>query len=138
MARFSKELPNGDRGGNAVVVPNPRGRGDQRNNLHAYWDDLLGADDAPDAINALADGIIAECPRAGFAYELRRLEILDWAVEGVDVAIKTAYRDLDAEETFFNNLPIGYEADAKRTARRRAALAGYRLGDELKRLFPGK
>ena len=36
--------------------------------------------------------------------------------------------------TTFADKPLGYEADAARAARRRAATAGYRLGRELKRL----
>jgi hypothetical protein len=50
VARFSKALPQGDRGGNGVTVPNPRSAGDRGNNFHAYWDDLLGRDDSPAAI----------------------------------------------------------------------------------------
>lgn len=33
------------------------------------------------------------------------------------------------------DVPIGYEADARRAARRRVALAGYRLAEELKQTF---
>src|SRR5262249_20099861 len=40
VARFSAAFPEGDRGGNAVVFPNPRGP----DNLHSYWDELLGSD----------------------------------------------------------------------------------------------
>src|SRR5271166_3506858 len=36
VARFSKALPEGDRGGNEVHIPNPRGQGERSNNLHAY------------------------------------------------------------------------------------------------------
>ena len=42
VARFSRVLPEGDRGGNGVHLPNPRRQRDWSNNLHAYWDDLLG------------------------------------------------------------------------------------------------
>jgi hypothetical protein len=46
-ARFSKALPEGDRGGNEVHFPNPRARGGRPYNLHAYWDDLPGNDRSP-------------------------------------------------------------------------------------------
>jgi hypothetical protein len=36
VTRFSKALLQGDRGGNEVHVPNPRGHGDRGNYLHAY------------------------------------------------------------------------------------------------------
>ncbi len=135
VARFSKALPNGDRGGNGVTIPNPRGRGDRGNNLHAYWDDLLGVDESPDAVNAVADRLVAEFPREMFAEELKKTNIGDWAEESVGISLRTVYNDLDPEITKFADIPVGYDADAGRVARRRAALAGYRLADELKRLY---
>ena len=63
-------------------------------------------------------------------------DLLEYPRQSILLAfLKTVYRDLDPEITNFADLPVGYEADAKRVARRRAALAGYRLADELKRLF---
>jgi hypothetical protein len=49
--------------------------------------------------------------------------------------LKVVYRDLDPEITNFHELPVAYDAEARKAARRRAALAGYRLADELNRLF---
>jgi len=51
------------------------------------------------------------------------------------ISLKTVYNNLDPEITNFVDVPVGYDADARRAARRRVALAGYRLADELKRLF---
>ncbi len=134
VARFSAALPGGDRGGNEVAFPNPRARGDRGNNLHAYWDDLLGIDDDPAAVDRLAAELMAEHPADRYAVELGRTNIGQWAEESVEVALKTVYNDLDPEIARFVDPPVGYEADAVRAARRRAALAGYRLADELKRL----
>lgn len=145
VARFSSAFPQGDRGGNLVIVPDPRGprpaggsggrRSDYEFNLHSYWDGLVATDDRPDAVSAAADALTAEYPRDAFTAELARTEIRDWADESVQVAVKTAYSNLDAAQTRFADLPVGYAADARRAARRRAALAGYRLADELNRLF---
>ena len=44
VVRFLKALPEEDRGGNEIHIPNPRGRGERSNDLDAYWDDLLGTD----------------------------------------------------------------------------------------------
>ena len=137
VAGFSKALPNGDRGGNGVRVPNPDG-GERESNLHWYWDGLIGKDDDPAAVNELADRLMADYPRCGFADELTRTEIRQWAEEGVAIALKTVYHDLDAKQTRFTDLAVRYAADARRAARRRAALAGYRLAEELKRLFGEK
>ncbi len=138
VCRVSKALPDGDRGGNGVSFPNPRARAEWGNNLHAFWDDLIGNDDRPEAVAAEAERLKAEYPRETFAAELERTKINQWAEEGVAICLKTVYNNLDPTITRFNDLPIGYESDARRAARRRAALAGYRLADELNRLFGEK
>jgi hypothetical protein len=135
VARFSKALPEGDRGGNEVHVPNPRARGGRQYNLHAYWDDLLGNDQESAAVERLAEDLMREYPREGFTGDLAKTNIRDWAEESVQISLTTVYRNLDPEITTFAELPVGYEADATRVARRRAALAGYRLADDLKRLL---
>jgi hypothetical protein len=76
-----------------------------------------------------------EYPRSAFTEELARKDIKQWAEESVDLSLKTAYRDLDPNITRFVDRPVAYEAEAKRAARRRAALAGYRMADELNTLF---
>ena len=138
VARFSKALPDGDRGGNGVRFPNPRARGSRESNLHAYWDDLLGTDTNPAAIDRLADEITKEHPAANFTAELSKRNIRDWAEENVEICLSTVYKNLDPNITRFFERPVGYEADAQRVARRRIALAGYRLAKELKRLFAEK
>jgi hypothetical protein len=89
----------------------------------------------PIAIEKLADDLIREYPWSGFANELGKTNIRDWAEESVQVSLKTVYNNLDPEITKFAYLPVGYEAGATRAARRRAAVAGYSLADELKSLF---
>src|SRR5262249_19749519 len=42
VARFSRALPNGDRGGNEARVPISRSSGAEFTNLHAFWDGALG------------------------------------------------------------------------------------------------
>jgi S1/P1 Nuclease len=135
VARFSKALPRGDRGGNEVTFPNPRNKGGRPSNLHAYWDDLIGTDTNPASVERLADEILKDDPVATLAAELGKTNVRNWAEESVEICLKTVYKNLDAEITQFVDLPVGYDADAQRVARRRVALAGYRLAGELKRLF---
>jgi hypothetical protein len=135
VARFSKALPNGDRGGNGVRISLPSGR---MGNLHSYWDAAIGSDNDPAAIEKLADSLIAEYPASAFEDELKAMNIGDWAKESVDLSLRVVYRDLDPNITEFADRPVAYDADATRAARRRAALAGYRLGQELKGLFGEK
>jgi len=101
----------------------------------AYWDDLLGTDQNPAAIEKLAEELVKEYLQAGFVNELAKTNIRDWAEESVQISLKTVYNNLDPEITNFVDVPVGYDADAQRAARRRVALAGYRLAEELKRLF---
>ena len=138
VARYSKALPDGDRGGNSVSFANPQARGDRGNNLHAYWDDLLGTDETPATIEEVANKLIVEFPRDIFVEELKKKNIGDWAEEGVMISLNTVYNNLDPDITNFVDRPIGYDADAQRVARRRATLAGYRLADDLQRLFGKK
>jgi hypothetical protein len=60
----------------------------------------------------------------GFVNELTKTDIRDWAEESVQISLKTVYNNLDSGITRFVDLPVGYDADARRTARRRVAPAG--------------
>jgi len=99
---------------------------------------LFGDAEDPAAVDRLADDLMREYPRSEFADELTRTNIGQWAEESVRACLTTVYRHLDPNITRFEDKPIGYEADARRAARRRAALAGYRLAVELKLLFGGE
>jgi len=134
VARFSKALPNGDRGGNEVKLTNPRAMAEWGQNLHAYWDDLLGQEQDPAAIEKMAQELIEQFPSTGFVAELGKTRIEDWAEESMKVSLSTVYPGLDPEVTKLEALPAEYEARAVQVARRRVALAGYRLAKELERL----
>jgi len=136
-ARFSRSFPRGDRGGNDVKCLNPTARTEKGNNLHAYWDDLITIDDDPAAVERTATDLMAAFPRESFGEELRRNNIGLWAEESAQVCIRTVYRDLDPNIRQFAELPVTYQAEARKVARKRAALAGYRLGDQLRFSFAG-
>ncbi len=135
VARISKALPEGDRGGNDVHLPNPRGQREWSNNLHAYWDDLLGWDEEPASIERLATELIHEHPASSFAHDLKKNQIRDWAEESVQICLKTVYHNIDPETTKLVSIPIGYDNEAQKVGRKRIALAGYRLAYELKSLM---
>ncbi|WP_165231296.1 S1/P1 nuclease [Aquisphaera insulae] len=135
VARFSKALPKGDRGGNEVKIPNPRSTNDRFNNLHGYWDDLLGSDEDANLAVQVADELIAEHPTSEFADALKKTTIRDWAEESVQHCLSTVYDGLDPETPIVAAAPDGYDAAAVALARKQMALAGYRLAGELKRLF---
>jgi S1/P1 Nuclease len=126
--------PNGDVGGNSFIVLQKKGGA--KTKLHSFWDGRLGSDKVPDAAQALSD--------AKMLKGLHSRESLDemsagnntakWSIESRSASISDVYR--------FNNraikqnkvLPKGYIDNSHTVARRRLALAGYRLADELKGL----
>jgi hypothetical protein len=140
LSRYSNAFPQGDRGGNLVhPFPNPRGSRPYSKNLHAYWDDMLGDDDVVKTFEALSERVevvMSEFPRARFRKaELDELDVRTWCQESVEAARETVYRDLDPEVSSYEELPVAYEAEAQKLARRRIALAGYRLAELLNDLF---
>ncbi len=116
VARFSKALPEGDRGGNSVRFPSPRGSGGRGSNLHAYWDGLISGDDDPTVIEKVAEELISEYPREGFTAELARTSIGEWGEESVTTCLKAVYRDLDPEITTFADAPVEYETEGMSVA----------------------
>ncbi|MEW4570461.1 S1/P1 nuclease [Tautonia sp. JC769] len=123
VARFCPATPNGDRGGNDIRF--------DRGNLHGYWDRALGSDASAESVEALAAALRLEHPRESFAARLAESDQGQWSEEGVELALRSVYRNLDPTLAEFPDIPIGYEADARAVARRQAALAGYRLADLL-------
>jgi hypothetical protein len=140
ISRFSNAFPRGDRGGNLVhPFPNPRGWRPYSKNLHAYWDDLLGDDDRVktfEDLNERVEVVLSEFPRSAFKpAELKEDDVRAWWLESAEAARESVYRDLDPEVASYEELPVAYEAEAQKLARRRIALAGYRLAEVLNDLF---
>ena len=143
-ALFSKQFPDGDRGGNLFIVRSTSGR----INLHAYWDSLLGNAEAQTIIGFHAQKIqtAAATKREAFAKQLEDRDFKSWALEGFRHAQETVYLQgklkganqvaLDADNTTpVPALPAGYEQQARDLGRARVGLAGYRLADVLNDLF---
>jgi S1/P1 Nuclease len=136
------KTPEGDGGGNLVAFPNPRGHKD----MHSYWDDLLGSETSannPAKLKHVADLVVSAYPRTGFkAEQLKGTDDLgDWATESFDLAVEKTYGplgdDVDSDGGV-TDLPEGFEDMAQAVAKRRLALAGYRLAEELKTLYSAR
>jgi hypothetical protein len=119
--------PEGDAGGNAVFVSPGR-------NLHALWDDLAGNDTSDSYVSRLAAELTAENPPPWQGGE----DPEQWVEEGVNIARNDVYafgvytfglemgsRDHPVE------LSQSYLDHARRVARKRIALSGYRLAATL-------
>jgi hypothetical protein len=131
---FSKEFPDGDRGGNSVMV---RGSDNLPINLHAYWDNAEGMSLDPDVIRKTASQIEAAHPPDKLADKTRDLSVAHWAHESFELSKTAVYDDGKLPHTTIDeghnnpgavpSLPPGYGARAKETADLRIAEAGYRL-----------
>lgn len=132
---FSRQFPDGDRGGNEMHVrTHSRTR---TTNLHALWDGLiLRRDEYRDASQ-----LATELRRS---YKRQQLDELgsdprawkSWAQhESLPLAREAAYLEGELEVSrdrdHGTRLPSGYLDSATAIAKRRVALAGYRLADLL-------
>ncbi len=139
---FSPEFPQGDRGGNEVAIK-PQS---EPLRLHTFWDALLGTGQDSTFIEYLADDIAAD-PKLARA-RLRELKshqtYPSWTAEGLHYARAFAYLDGQLKHAKWHghitaaevpDINFGYEENARSVARRRIALAGFRLANGLKRLF---
>jgi S1/P1 nuclease len=121
--RFLKSQPKGDAGGNFVFVEPGR-------TLHSLWDDAAAPRDLSyEDVIRYAVEITAEYP----AGPPPSLDPTHWAAESFELdktAVYTFGLGTGTKEEPLK-LPQGYEEKAKRIARERVALAGYRLGGAL-------
>lgn len=131
-ARVTAQDPEGDRGGNSFRLAGLY----PFNNLHGYWDALVGpafpwmpgVRTEDDYVARIAAEIAADWPER--RVRVRPGEVREWSREGLRVAQNTAFpRWLIRNEP----APRRYRAHAWEAAEVRVALAGYRLADLLNR-----
>lgn len=131
VSRITKSHPKGDAGGNFVKL-----FGDATTNLHAYWDDLPGADckfcnDKMQCVNrAIVLGKTLTSPNPKAAHNT---DTVAWVRESFEYARTVVYRDpIGVADQPFTIVPESvYERQASRLARGRVALAGARMAQVL-------
>ncbi|MEO5922612.1 MAG: S1/P1 nuclease [Bryobacteraceae bacterium] len=126
--RFTRDDPNGDRGGNAVYV-------DPGRNLHSYWDGLAGSDPSSASyVDRYAERLGGG--RSGVAGGPADPAL--WAQQGVEIAKEKVYRSGGNSGT--ENRPIRlsreYQNSAKQLAEKQLYLAGVRLATLLNGQIP--
>jgi hypothetical protein len=118
VSRFLRSQPQGDAGGNRVIVAPNR-------TLHALWDDAAGQDVTDAYVNRYAAEVTAQYPLP----ERISTSPQEWVDEGFALAKQEVYTF--GLETGSSDrplaLPAAYEENARRIARQRIAIAGYRL-----------
>jgi hypothetical protein len=120
--RVSSSHPQGDHGGNLVTLCSAP----CKQELHAFWDDLLGT--SSKASSAVTVGRNLPAADATLA---TKTDAADWAAESFDAAKQTVYvAPVTSGDGPFTLTPA-YKAAAKKVARERVALAGVRLANLL-------
>jgi S1/P1 Nuclease len=149
VSLFSKQYPDGDKGGNLVITHNPGDIivGPETLVLHTLWDDIEGLSLDEKFIRQNADRIEAAYPADSLKDQTAITDVAAWAKESLELAKTKVYLDgklphATREEVNMNPdlapaLPDGYEKDAKAVADQRIALAGYRLAAKLEEIAKG-
>jgi hypothetical protein len=119
-SRFSVDLPAGDRGGNSVALcASPC-----RNELHAFWDNVLGTGKSATTAITAADKLAA--PTAA------RAAIADdqvWIMESFEAAKQFVYASPVGPGGGPYTLDAAYKSRAKTEVKDRIELAGARLAN---------
>jgi hypothetical protein len=144
-AKLFPEGDHGDQGGNLLAIR--RSESDKPMRLHACWDGMLSSDSRFDAVCGLADELTHDPSLAPEKFpELKEhLQVRDWASESYLLAKTHIYRDgafpqvryedVESRKVAADQVPALSEpqsAQSVQIARRRVALAGYRLAEALK------
>lgn len=121
-SRFTRNHPDGDAGGNRVYFcERPC-----KDELHAYWDGLLGDDLTIDQVKKAGDMLLQSGRPAGASDGSPG----DWASASFDLAKQYAYAapiSDDSSNALSPRPDARYQADAMSVAQSQATLAGYRL-----------
>lgn len=141
--QVSARFPEGDRGGNLQFIRDPRTS--EFMNLHAYWDGIVrGNGESQEAIDN-GRGLAARYPRSQFpqlkSATLATGGFATWSNESFEIARKVAYRsDLSTGVSQAEGKPLtdAYVTESTSAGERQIVLAGYRLADLLRGLFPAR
>jgi hypothetical protein len=120
--RFTKKHPSGDAGGNLVSICDTPGC---KQELHAYWDSILGSADLEAALTKGEQFDTSPKPS-----EADKSDVHLWVDEGFQIAKSVVYQPPISEDEPDSAVGIPgtqYRATAKRIAQSQVLLAGYRL-----------
>jgi hypothetical protein len=119
-SRFSADLPAGDRGGNSVALcASPC-----RNELHAFWDNVIGTSKSPTTAITAADKLAA-APAVQAAITDDQV----WITESFEAAKQFVYASPVGPGAGPYTLSATYKSQAKTEANVRIELAGIRLAN---------
>lgn len=131
--------PKGDQGGNLFTISPKDAPKEKRENLHWYWDSIVGrnvprVNDACDAdyLPKIAQEMMKKFPAAKFANRLKIGKYDDWQKEGFELATKEVYKNGLKD---FEMPGEKYKKRAFELSQEQIAFAGYRIGKTLNEMF---
>jgi hypothetical protein len=138
-ARVTQYDPKGDQGGNRFMLSPKDAKGDDRVNLHWFWDSIVGRNiarqnDACDSayLPAIAAQMTQKYPFAKMRNRLKLGKFDEWQQEGFQIASTKLY----PSSLKFGEIPSdSYKKQAFEIAEEQIALAGYRMGEMLNQIF---
>ncbi len=140
-ARITELEPKGDQGGNLFLLTPKDTPREQSENLHWFWDSILGRvfarNDMPDAeyIPLIGEMIMRKYPPAEMQNRLETGNFRQWQLEG----FKLATTDVFSSDLIRYEKPSAkYRRNAFEVSEQQMALAGYRLGAILNQMFAGQ
>jgi len=120
--RVSGADPNGDRGGNLVKLC----AAPCKDELHAFWDDLLGTSSSPATAIRVARGL----PEPDSTLASKK-DASDWVNESFELAQNSVYTAPIGSGDGPFAITSAYRRNAKKIAQQRVAVAGVRLANLL-------
>jgi hypothetical protein len=137
--RVTETEPKGDQGGNLFLLTPKDTPRDKQENLHWFWDSIVGRNmpnnkDQCDAdyIDPIAAKILKKYPYAKMQGRLALANPEEWKKESFEIASTKVFpNDLKRNET----PSAKYKKEALNIAEERLALAGYRMGELFNQIF---
>ncbi len=136
-SRVTELDPKGDQGGNRFVLQNSDDV-QRRINLHGYWDSIIGnvktrKNDACDSdyLAPIARKLMKTYPYSKMQDRLELSDYKKWNAEGFDLLNEVVYQDISRDQMPSRK----YQKRAFKVAGEQIALAGYRLGETLNKIF---
>ena len=140
-ARITELEPKGDQGGNLFLLTPKDTPREQSENLHWFWDSILGRvfarNDMPDAeyIPLIGDMIMRKYPETEMQNRLETGNFRQWQLEGFKLATTDVF---SADLVRYETPSAKYRRNAFEVSEQQMALAGYRLGAMLNQIFAGQ
>ena len=138
-ARVTQYDPKGDQGGNLFILSPKGATGNDRLNLHWFWDSIVGrniprVNDACDSdyLPPIAQALMKKYPSAKMQSRLKLGKFDEWQQEGFQIASTKLY---PASLKFGVAPSEDYKKMAFEIAEEQIALAGYRMGEMLNQIF---